>query len=1597
MKKKVRIYKSQNGEGAYINKTAKFLKKAQEGGMPDVDAMGYPSGGQQAQQPTSDEITQSIVADISNGRPKEETVVRLVQVLGQDPMQTAQYYDQIYAALEEQQNQAEEEAEDSDKPSDYSAQEAEANNAPIDEIEDEWNSTNNQDLSNEIVSEDDDVDYGDDDQVASDIIMQFGGAQHVYAQRMDEGGVPIQFPGIDAYLPSSMGDIFYGDTDYLTKQAWSPNAEASAGIEPEETPQEDYKLGGDYKKNKRIYVNSMMKLAKKQLGGEDMSKSGDTDPRGEDVRKQRLNSFIGTVKNEAQLAKAKEQAEEQFDQMMQQQQQQMQMPQQYPMEQPMAQFGMQMGRGFFGRPRMPRGVGFGYGLPISKIDVRKSGIFGRPKQYSIEFAQGAGMAGYPGYGTTGTTIKKSKGRIVTETIASTVNNKSTEDVAKSTNSNAANTSAQNWDKDNNGIPDSIQANPPAANPNAFDTSSWLTNPNATATNTVPGSGVVSNNPTTPGTTANNIQQNTANSNSRSPVNVNNEVEDAVINNSNEKRNLEESKNKVQEIVESLIRPAQKKDQWGRPASSKWYGFDPKKGKKYVPGYYDKAKLYADVAYHSILPGGVKNVVNLVSRGYNALPDMPNLSFSNSSLAKRANQLKKERGYKQEGGQQYYNPFGGFVDSDNPNLYKFIYGGDDAYFTQGDLDDVYSKDTSDPYFQFGGLTRYDDKGQTDENKKFDYTVSAPNKSTTQLSPYEQYRKQIGDKLNMSLRDDLSAQEMFELAQKAGINNSQSTEKKKTTATTQNQNQGYNQGIDYNGFNMFGNFFPANLGSYAGTWSKVKRGPYNMQGQAIPGYAFGPNTQIASVDVKRSGWLSGRPKKYTVNYINPGMNVTKKGTTSTDAAATTTAPGTTAQTNTQTGTNTQPTTTTTNPQGTGSIYSNTEGLSGKARREIRRGERRTAREVEKGMEEFPENPNYPQLTDQEEQAKFQQQQRKNGKMWDKEKEAWVDAPQIGKMEIKKPGEIAHTKDIQAQINKDASEKAFGEYGDIATETGVNPEVYKDVYQRQGREAADKMMDETFARRNENIQKMEEYKAANPDYARQQDELNNPELQKLNQDYSNSMDQQYMEDLGIGNLYQAPTAEGNQPQSNQPSQSFEGYPFGEEPEADESFDKGYFGQNQFRNYDILQRQQAAAKAKLDAQRKAKQQQQQSSNRQSQSSDQVQNRSSNDSNAYNDSLINLANRGTLAPEEKQEYKRTADVIAQEQLNKSRIKTLPGSGAYGEDAYNVRQRAKQTAKSPEALERKKMDSEIDKSADARDKKIQQINNRNISDSEKKRLIEIENEKHINNYNNISAKYEKSNRLSTRQFGGDLQRFIPQALYGNETPVTNEGNPAVGDIPRMKMQSAKDAGQQLMMNSRDKVTEDVNTDPQTFSVDYKAKDMYGMSGEGIALTKNALMEGAAGMLGRIGNKKSEAEMYKNLTADNLYAADPSRDRGDYDVNSGLYRPNEMGQTWNSRSKQLGGEPDPYEMAYPNAPEDNMWYPGVDTDYMNFPVLNQDILDRYYRNQSPMPMEEELPEEAYMYQAQLGGTMDFYDEGDEVYMTEDELNDFLKKGGQVEYL
>jgi hypothetical protein len=157
-----------------------------------------------------------------------------------------------------------------------------------------------------------------------------------------------------------------------------------------------------------------------------------------------------------------------------------------------------------------------------------------------------------------------------------------------------------------------------------------------------------------------------------------------------------------------------------------------------------------------------------------------------------------------------------------------------------------------------------------------------------------------------------------------------------------------------------------------------------------------------------------------------------------------------------------------------------------------------------------------------------------------------------------------------------------------------------------------------------------------------------------------------------------------------------------------------------------------------------------------------------------------------------------------------------------------------------------------------------------------------------------------KQYGGDLERFIPQALLGNETPVSMVNNPANSDL-RMPIKSSKEVGQQLMMDSRKKVEGEADYMPDEYTVDYKAKNKWLGDTQGAILSTNAAVQGVTGMIDRFKNKDREAKMYDNLTADNLYAADPSRDSGDYDVNSGLYRPNEQGQTWGSRSAKYGGD------------------------------------------------------------------------------------------------
>ena len=141
----------------------------------------------------------------------------------------------------------------------------------------------------------------------------------------------------------------------------------------------------------------------------------------------------------------------------------------------------------------------------------------------------------------------------------------------------------------------------------------------------------------------------------------------------------------------------------------------------------------------------------------------------------------------------------------------------------------------------------------------------------------------------------------------------------------------------------------------------------------------------------------------------------------------------------------------------------------------------------------------------------------------------------------------------------------------------------------------------------------------------------------------------------------------------------------------------------------------------------------------------------------------------------------------------------------------------------------------------------------------------------------------------------------------------------------------------------------------KGKLTFGKNNTGVnearIQTFNAGVDIADSIKRGIETNKAQNEMYENFSSNNLYASDPSRDRGDYDTNSGLYRPNEQGQMWNSRSKQFGGYIDEEE---------------------------------YYDSYA----EEEDKEDELTY-AKGGEKI--------TYMSEDQIRAFMAAGGQVEFL
>ena len=81
--------------------------KAQEGGQPSADMLGYPGSQEQQQQSnqgqmSEDMLMQSIMLDISKDVPEASIMGKLVNILGLDIQSAKQYVEAAYTMLESQ-------------------------------------------------------------------------------------------------------------------------------------------------------------------------------------------------------------------------------------------------------------------------------------------------------------------------------------------------------------------------------------------------------------------------------------------------------------------------------------------------------------------------------------------------------------------------------------------------------------------------------------------------------------------------------------------------------------------------------------------------------------------------------------------------------------------------------------------------------------------------------------------------------------------------------------------------------------------------------------------------------------------------------------------------------------------------------------------------------------------------------------------------------------------------------------------------------------------------------------------------------------------------------------------------------------------------------------------------------------------------------------------------------------------------------------------------------------------------------------------------------------------------------------------------------
>jgi hypothetical protein len=652
--------------------------------------------------------------------------------------------------------------------------------------------------------------------------------------------------------------------------------------------------------SKRTYVKNAVKLAKKQMGGQEQpaTQSNRADNTDTGDRQAKLQKFVGSLQNHANEALMKQDAEAAYSQMQMMQPQNLFMPmaqeggeqgaaqlnprQQRQMARQQRQMGRQMNRmignipvglynnrggglptnigvinmpaigtgglqslmsGMAGAQSMIPAMGSIMGGPkLANIDVRKTGLFGRPKQYSITFAQDVV--------TNPTTAENAAKQEV----------KNIEEEAKEVEEKVE-TAAEDVKK----ADEAVKAETAATTKSSSGTKTKSTTKSTTKSGTSSG-------------TSSNI----SGQDILKRAGIDTSLEAIRKRNTTDFTDAEQVKNWMRSLPSSQDQLNYIKRLEEMPA------FKTNKVQQDLVKY-----LYANVNYQAGSSGDlVKDVLSKssVAMGPQAAQsslfalDYPNAIFSMltapSAAGSKGEKLKSA--FRTSGtlgpaaGIMSLFQDGGFT-QEGSGLYKFVYGGNEMYMPA-----PAGKITDDPYFQYGGLKRYakGDEVTTDAETTTDAAATTA-KTPTYLTQEDlnNWATKMGlsgedagigwgkDKYGNPLIDNLtgSAAEVLDRGDYGIPNNN---------PYIGNTNV-YGSGVGPIYPPMFGrgrglqnllNFTPfgANpIATYAGTWAQQKGLPIDpATGQAYTGDFANP--QIAKIDVRKSGLL-GRPKRYSIDYM------------------------------------------------------------------------------------------------------------------------------------------------------------------------------------------------------------------------------------------------------------------------------------------------------------------------------------------------------------------------------------------------------------------------------------------------------------------------------------------------------------------------------------------------------------------------------------------------------------------------------------------------------------------------------------------------------------------------------------------------------------